>query len=105
MKPIHVGIGLTAVVLAIGLFVLGPVMEALAPYRQVLWQAYGGELLAYGALAVASSVAVFYELARVLGLADLGRRLGLVERAIRRGEGDADLEHALGRDADGAYPE
>ena len=105
MKPIHVGIGLTAVALAIGLFVLGPVFETLAPHRRVLWDTYGRDLLAYGALAIASSVAVFYELARVLGLADLGRRLGLVERAIRRGEGDADLEHALERDEGGSYPD
>ena len=33
MKPIHIGIGLTAVVLALALLELGPVMEVLAPYR------------------------------------------------------------------------
>ena len=31
MKPIHIGIGLTAVVLALALLELGPVLEVLAP--------------------------------------------------------------------------
>ena len=105
MKPIHIGIGLTAVVLALALLELGPVMEILAPYRGALWRQYGSTVLSYGGLAIAACVAAFYGLARALGLADLGRRSALVERSIRRGEGDTDLRDALGRDEGGAYPE
>ena len=51
------------------------------------------------------SIVVFYALARVLGLADLGRRVDLVERGIRRGSGDRDLQQALERSDAGVYPD
>ena len=50
-----------------------------------------------------TSIVVFYALARVAGLADLGRRVDLVERGIRRGSGDADLQEALERSDEGLY--
>ena len=40
-----------------------------------------------------------------LGLADLGRRVDLVERGIRRGSGDRDLQQALERSDAGVYPD
>ena len=36
-------------------------------------------------------------------LADLGSRVDLVERSVRRGEGDPGLADALKRDADGEW--
>ena len=50
-----------------------------------------------------TSIVVFYALARVLGLSDLGRRVDLVERGIRRGSGDRDLQQALDRSDQGLY--
>ena len=41
--------------------------------------------------------------ARAAGLAGLGRRVDLVERSIRRGEGDPELAEALRRDAEGEW--
>ena len=44
-----------------------------------------------------------YGLARAAGLADLGRRVDLVERSIRRSEGDPELAEALRWDAEGEW--
>ena len=54
-------------------------------------------------LALAAVAAAIYTVARTAGLADLGRRLGLAERSVRRGEGDPDLTDALRRDAEGDW--
>ncbi len=45
--------------------------------------------------------ATLYGAARAAGLADLGRRVDLVERSVRRGEGDPELAEAVRRDAEG----
>ena len=42
-------------------------------------------------------------LPRATGLADLGRRVDLAERSVRRGEGDPELTDALRRDAEGDW--
>ena len=47
--------------------------------------------------------AAIYGVARATGLADLGSRVGLAERSVRRGEGDQDLAGALRRDAEGDW--
>ena len=47
--------------------------------------------------------AAIYAVARATGLADLGRRVDLVERSVRRGEGDPELADALRRDAEGDW--
>ena len=51
--------------------------------------------------AVAASI--FYAVARAAGLSDLGRRVDLAERSVRRGEGDPELTDALRRDAEGDW--
>ena len=38
-----------------------------------------------------------------LGLGDLGKKVDLVERLVRRGEGDRELAEALQRDAEGKW--
>ena len=55
------------------------------------------------ALALAAVLAALYGVARAAGLADLGRRVDLVERSVRRGEGDPELADALRRDAEGDW--
>lgn len=44
-----------------------------------------------------------YIAARAAGLADLGRRVDLVERSVRRVEGDPELADALLQDAKGEW--
>ena len=55
------------------------------------------------ALALAAVLAALYAVARAAGLADLGRRVDLVERSVRRGEGDPELARALKSDAEGDW--
>ena len=55
------------------------------------------------ALALAAVAAAIYAVARAAGLADLGRRVDLAERSVRRGEGDPGLTDALRRDAEGDW--
>ena len=52
-------------------------------------------------LGLGTDAAALYGVARTTGLADLGQRIDLVERSIRRGEGDPDLAEALRRDSEG----
>ena len=52
----------------------------------------------YLALGLAAVPAGLYSIARAVGLADLGRRVDLVERSIWRGEGDPYLVDALRKD-------
>ena len=47
--------------------------------------------------------ATLYGAARTAGLADLGRRVDLVERSVRRGEGHPELAEAVRRDAEGEW--
>ena len=51
----------------------------------------------------AQLASTIYAVARATGLADLGRRVDLVERSVRRGEGDPGLADALNRDAEGEW--
>ena len=55
------------------------------------------------ALGLAAVAAAIYAVARAAGLADLGRRVDLAERSVRRGEGDSELAEALKRDAEGDW--
>ena len=44
---------------------------------------------------MAAVAASFYGIARAAGFADLGRPVELVERSVRRGEGDPELADTL----------
>ena len=87
MQPITVALGLTVTLLALTALLAGPSFAFLAPHTRVLVFEYWPALAAYGALAVVSLVVALYATARAAGLADLGRKVDLVERSIRRGAG------------------
>ena len=55
---------------------------------------YGLVIALYLGLALATLAAVFYWAARALGLGDLGKTVDLVERSVRRREGDRELAEA-----------
>ena len=59
------------------------------------------ELLFYSGLFIATLAFGYAALARVLGLAHLGQKVDLIERLIRRGQGDPKLAAALRRDEEG----
>ena len=64
---------------------------------------HGILIAVHAGLALAAVTAAIYAVARAAGLADLGSRVDLVERSVRRGEGDPGLADALKRDADGDW--
>ena len=87
MQPITVALGLTVTILALTVLLAGPQFAYLAPHTRVLVSQYWPALTAYGALAVLTLIVAIYATARAAGLADLGRKVDLVERSIRRGAG------------------
>ena len=64
---------------------------------------YGIPIVLHSALALGAVAAATYAVARAAGLADLGRRVDLLERSVRRGEGDPELARALKSDAEGDW--
>ena len=87
MQPIAVALGLTMTALALAALLAGSSFAYLAPHTRVLLSQYWPAFTAYGALALVSLVVALYATARAAGLADLGRKVDLVERSIRRGAG------------------
>ena len=57
-------------------------------------------------LLIVSLMAVIYAAARALGLADLGLKVDLMERSIRRGggRGQTELAEKLGQEDRGQFP-
>ena len=94
MQPWRISAGLTAVLAGSAVLVCGSRLAYLAPFWRVIFADYGLIIAAHLEIVLAGVAA---------GLADLGRRVDLVERSIRRGEGDPELAEALRRDAEGEW--
>ena len=107
MQPIAVAVGLTVTILALTALLAGPQFAYLAPHtRVVLLAAYWPSLTAYSTLAVLTLIVALYATARAAGLADLGRKVDLVERSIRRGAGgDPELAEQMQQQDRGDFDE
>ncbi len=103
MQPWKVSAGLTTTLAALVVLLLGSRLKYLAPFWRVILSDYGVSIAVHLGLALVTVAAVLYGVARAVGLADLGRKVDLVERSIRRGEGDQSLAEALQRDAEGDW--
>ncbi len=103
MQPWRISAGLTAALAGLAVLVSGSRLEYLVPFWRVILADYGLVIAAHLGLVLAALAAALYAAARAAGLADLGRRVDLVERSIRRGEGDPALGAALQRDAEGEW--
>ena len=104
MRPWHVSIGLTVTALGVVAIFGLPELAFYKPHWSVLFRRGGLPIAVYGGIAVASFAFSIYATARSLGLADLGRKVDLVERTIRRGEGgDSELAEALQNQAKGMF--
>ena len=104
MRPWKVGIGLTASAGALGIWGLWVETAYLHPFWRVVVTDWGLYIGAYGGMALAAFGTGAYAAARVVGLGTVGRKVDVVERAIRRGAGqDAALSEALARDEAGDY--
>ena len=103
MQPWKISTGLTAALAGSALLLAGPRLEYIAPFWLVILADHGAFMAMHLALALTAVAAAIYAIARATGLADLGRRVDLAERSVRRGEGDPDLADALKRDAEGEW--
>lgn len=103
MQPWKVSVGLTVTVAGVAAMLLTERLEYLAEFRRVILADYGLVIALYLGLALATLAALFYWAARALGLGDLGKKVDLVERSVRRGEGDRELAEALERDRVGKW--
>ena len=101
MQPWKISAGLTAAIAGVA-FILGTgQLHYLRPYRTLFLTGDGLTIGVHLGLGLATVAAVIYNTARATGLADLGRRVDLAERSVRRGEGDRELAEGLERDARG----
>ena len=103
MQPWKTSAGLTAAIPGSAFLVGGARLYYLAPFWPAVRAEHGASLTVNLAFATATVAAVIYAVARATGLADLGRRVDLAERSVRRGESDAGLADALRRDAEGDW--
>ena len=95
--------GLTAAICGAVVLLYGPRLDYLRPYWREILAEHGVEIGLHVALAVWTLAAAIYAVARRTGLADLGSRVDLAERSVRRGEGDRELGRALKSDAEGEW--
>ncbi len=96
--------GLTASAGATGIWALWAELTYLHPYWRVVAVDYGAYVAVCGGMALAAFGTCVYLAARALGLGAVGRKVDVVERAIRRGAGqDAALAEALAREEAGDY--
>ena len=103
MQPWKISAGLTAALAGSAVLLAGSRLEYLAPFWPLILSDYGVLIALHLGLALTAALAAIYAIARAAGLADLGRRVDLVERSVRRGEGDPELANALNRDAEGEW--
>jgi len=103
MQPWKISAGLTAALAGSALLLGGSRLDYLAPHWPAILAEHGVALALHIALVLTAVAAAIYVLARATGLADLGSRIDLAERSVRRGEGDADLEDALRQDEEGDW--
>ena len=105
MQPWKISVGLTAILLALALMVAGESFAYLKPYFRIILTDYWMPMAWYGGLALVTLMAVLYGAARALGLAGMGRKVDLMERSIRRGEGgQTELAEKLEQEDRGQFP-
>ena len=106
MQPWKISVGFTVIIIAVAAMVGGEHFAYLQPHFQIIFTDYWMSLAWYGALAIVSLMAAIYAAARALGLADLGLKVDLMERSIRRGggRGQTELAEKLGQEERGQFP-
>ena len=105
MQPWKISVGLTAIIMAGALMLAGEGFSWLRPHFWMALTDYWLPVSWYGGLALAALMLSIYSGARLLGLADMGRKVDLMERSIRRGEGgQTDLAEKLEQEERGEYP-
>ena len=105
MQPWKISVGMTAIILALALMLAGERFAYLTPYFWIIVTDYWMPVAWYGGLAVVTLMVLIYAAARALGLADMGLKVDLMERSIRRGSGgQTELAEKLGQEDRGQFP-
>ncbi len=105
MQPWKISVGLTAIIMAAALMLAGESFAYLKPYFWIIVTDHWMPVAGYGGLALVTLMVVIYSAARALGLADMGLKVDLMERSIRRGEGgQAELAEKLEQEDRGQFP-
>ena len=105
MQPWKISVGLTAILMALALMLAGEGFSWLRPYFWMALTDHWMPVAWYAGLALAALMFSLYSGARLLGLADMGRKVDLMERSIRRGEGgQAELAEKMEQEERGEYP-
>ena len=103
MQPGKVSVGLTTTVAGVGVLVGGSCLAYRKPFWRVILADYGPAIALHLGLALVAVATILYGVACAVGLADLWRWVDLVERSIRRGEGDPELAEAPRRHTEGNW--
>ena len=105
MQPWKISVGMTAIIMALALMLAGERFAYLQPHFQIIVTGYWMPVAWYGGLAIVTLLVVIYAAARALGLADMGLKVDLMERSIRRGSGgQTELAAKLGQEDRGQFP-
>ena len=106
MQPWKISVGFTVIIIAIAGMIAGEHLAFVEPHFQIIFTDYWVGLAWYGGAAIVSVMAVIYASARALGLADLGLKVDLMERSIRRGggKGHTELADKLAQEERGRFP-
>ena len=106
MQPWKISVGFTVIIIAVAALIAGEQFAYLEPHFQAIFSDYWMPLAWHGGLAIVTLMAVIYASARALGLADLGLKVDLMERSIRRdgGGGTTELAQKLGQEERGEFP-
>ena len=105
MQPWKISVGLTAIICAVGLMLAGQGFSWIGPYFWIALTDFWFPVSWYAGLALVTLMFSPYSGARLMGLADMGRKVDLMERSIRRGEGgQSDLAEKLEQEERGEYP-
>ncbi len=103
MQPWKISAGLTAALAGSAFLIGGSRLEYLAPHWPAILAEHGLLLALHAVFVLAGLASAIYVIARTTGLADLGRRVDLAERSVRRGEGDSGLADSLRQDTQGDW--
>ncbi len=105
MQPWKISIGFTAIILAAAMMLTGDDFTYLRPHLRIIATEHWKPIAWYGGVAVVTLAMTIYAAARAFGLADVGRKVDLMERSMRRGEqGQTELAAKLESEDRGEFP-
>ncbi|MCY3747050.1 MAG: hypothetical protein OXH05_12550 [Acidobacteria bacterium] len=105
MYPWKVSVGLTVAVVASLVFVAAARFDYLSPHRRLILTEHWWPVFLHAGSFVLTIVVALAGVLRSLGLYDVGRKVDLVERSVRRGDGDPELARRLHDQEHGDFAE